>query len=66
MRKFILFLGMPLLCLGVAYGQTSVQGIVTDSISGEPLPYVSILVKGTTTGSVTDEAGRFAFAVPTS
>ena len=66
MRKFILFLGMPLLCLGVAYGQTSIEGIVTDSISGEPLPYVSILVKGTTTGSVTDEAGRFAFAVPTS
>ena len=64
MRKFILFLG-SLLCLGYVQGQNwTVQGVVTDSITGEALPYVSILVKGTTTGSATDDAGRFSFAVP--
>ena len=59
-----MFLG-SLLCLGYVQGQNwTVQGVVTDSITGEALPYVSILVKGTTTGSATDDAGRFSFAVP--
>ena len=67
MRKFILFLGVFLLCVGPIQGQDwIVQGIVTDSITGESLPYVSILVKGTTTGSATDDAGYFSFSVPSS
>lgn len=67
MRKFILFLGIFLLCVGPIQGQDwIVQGIVTDSITGESLPYVSILVKGTTTGSTTDDAGYFSFSVPSS
>lgn len=67
MRKLILFLGLFLLGLGYMQGQNGiVQGIVTDSITGEALPYVSILVKGTTTGSTTDDAGHFSFSVPSS
>ena len=60
-----MFLGLFLLGLGYMQGQNGiVQGIVTDSITGEALPYVSILVKGTTTGSTTDDAGHFSFSVP--
>lgn len=46
MRKLILFLGLFLLGLGYMQGQNGiVQGIVTDSITGEALPYVSIISK---------------------
>ena len=40
--------------------QKSVSGKVTDS-SGGPLPGVSVVVKGTTTGVITDMDGKYAF-----
>lgn len=40
-----------------------VSGLVTDP-SGLPVPGVSILVKGTTTGTVTDVEGRYKLTVP--
>ena len=39
--------------------QKSVSGKVTDS-SGAPLPGVSVVVKGTTTGTITDVDGKFS------
>ncbi len=39
-----------------------VSGVVTDA--GGPLPGVNIIIKGTTTGTVTDAAGRYTIAVP--
>ncbi len=44
--------------------QFTVEGTVTEKASGEPLPGVSILVKGTTTGTVTDVDGNFSLEVP--
>lgn len=41
----------------------SVSGFVTDE-SGEPLVGATILVKGTSTGTVTDIDGRFSLAIP--
>ncbi len=38
--------------------QKNIEGNVTDS-SGEPLPGVSIIIKGTTTGTITDFDGKF-------
>src|SRR5690606_5240247 len=46
----------------VAYAQQAVSGRVTSG--GFPLPGVSILVKGTTTGTSTDADGRFTIRVP--
>ena len=40
----------------------SVMGLVTDS-DGQPIPGVSIIVKGTTTGVVTDMDGKFQLEV---
>lgn len=60
-RKIVLLL-MPLLMAVVAHGQgIRVEGIVTDSVTGEPLPYVSVIFKGTTIGGATDEEGHFSF-----
>ncbi len=39
--------------------QKSISGSVSDS-SGQPLPGVSIIIKGTTTGTITDFEGNFA------
>ncbi|WP_255297367.1 SusC/RagA family TonB-linked outer membrane protein [Anaerophaga thermohalophila] len=42
--------------------QRSVQGTVTDSY-GDPLPGVNIIIKGTTTGTVTDMDGNYNLTV---
>ncbi|WP_230201964.1 DUF5686 and carboxypeptidase-like regulatory domain-containing protein [Bacteroides neonati] len=41
-----------------------IKGVVTDSITGEPLPSVSLILKGTTIGAPTDYDGRFSFSAP--
>ncbi|HEX3383633.1 MAG TPA: SusC/RagA family TonB-linked outer membrane protein, partial [Mucilaginibacter sp.] len=46
--------------------QNTVTGKVTDSKDGSPIPGVSILLKGTTTGTVTDVNGNFKLSAPSS
>lgn len=50
---FFLIIGTP------AFAQ-SITGRVTTTTDGQPLPGVSILVKGTTSGSTTDADGKFS------
>ncbi len=51
--------------LQVALAQTrAVSGRVTDQKTGEGLPGVTVLVKGTTNGTSTDADGSFTLAVP--
>jgi TonB-linked SusC/RagA family outer membrane protein len=53
-----------LLCTHQLYAQSLVvSGVVKDD-SGVALPGVNVLVKGTTTGSVTDADGKFSLEVP--
>ena len=40
-------------------GKTYIQGFVTDSLSGEPIPFASVYLKGTTIGTLTDNSGRY-------
>ncbi|RZS98287.1 SusC/RagA family TonB-linked outer membrane protein [Cecembia calidifontis] len=37
----------------------NIEGVIRDAKTGEPLPGVNILIKGTTKGTVTDIEGRF-------
>lgn len=39
--------------------ETIVRGKVTDANSGDPLPFVNVIFKGTTTGGTTDFDGKF-------
>jgi TonB-linked SusC/RagA family outer membrane protein len=41
-----------------------VSGIVTDAADGQPLPGVSVVVKGARTGASTDANGRYTISVP--
>ncbi|RNI29423.1 TonB-dependent receptor [Rufibacter immobilis] len=42
-----------------------ISGRVTSATDGTPLPGVSVVVKGTTTGTSTDANGRYELSVPT-
>ncbi|MCH7401757.1 SusC/RagA family TonB-linked outer membrane protein [Belliella kenyensis] len=65
-RKFtsILCLLIFMLCIeSLQAQQMTVRGVVTSKEDGEPLPGVSILIKGTTSGAVTDLDGNFSIQV---
>lgn len=65
MGKKIVFLLASLLIASIANGQnTIIKGVVTDSITGESLPYVSLVLKGTTIGTATDGDGNFNLSTP--
>ncbi len=44
--------------------QLSITGKVTDATTGEPLPGVNVVLKGTTTGAATDTKGSYSLVVP--
>ena len=47
-----------------ASAQRAVEGIVTDSATGNVLPFVNIAVSGTTVGTISDMNGEFHLNVP--
>ncbi len=65
MRKLLLsFLGM-ILAFSVVFAQDkTVSGQVNASDDGSPLPGVNVVLKGTTSGTVTDVDGNFKISVP--
>ncbi|MEM1138090.1 MAG: carboxypeptidase-like regulatory domain-containing protein, partial [Bacteroidota bacterium] len=70
MKKLLLLLWLalvlPLLVTNLVYGQSNlISGTVTSSDDGEPLPGVTILIKGTTIGTTTDLNGEYNLNVPT-
>lgn len=63
MKRFSLVLALVCFAFGVAMAQRTVTGTVVDP-SGETLIGASVLVKGTTSGTVTDIDGNFSVNVP--
>jgi len=69
MRKII---AQKLLLLGLAFflsftmgmAQRTVKGTVTDSADSKTIPGVNVIIRGTTTGIVTDVNGNFTLQVP--
>ena len=52
-----------LVCLNIQAQNRTVSGKVTDE-TGQPLPQVTVLLKGTTTGTPTDADGNYRLSVP--
>jgi TonB-dependent starch-binding outer membrane protein SusC len=65
MKKLSLILAMVLSTFGIAMAQKTLTGKVSDT-KGEPLVGASVVVKGTTTGTVTDLDGKYSLSVPAS
>ena len=63
-RSILIFLLTMFVCLGAVAQNRQITGKVSSSDDGNPLPGVSIKVKGTTTGVVTDVNGSFKLTVP--
>src|SRR6218665_1860011 len=64
-KRLLLFFGMILFGLGTVYAQTrTISGTVRSSEDNSPLPGVSVIVKGTTNGTYTNEEGTYRLTAP--
>ena len=61
-KTLLLFAILAFTCMQ-AFGQRVVTGKVTDT-EGNPLPFLTVSVKGTTTGAVTNDQGKYTINVP--
>ena len=64
MKKIISFLFFLLWAIYQVDGQVTIEGLTYDRKTGTPLAYTNILVKGTTIGTMSNEAGRFRLRLP--
>ncbi|MEQ8472235.1 MAG: TonB-dependent receptor [Marinoscillum sp.] len=62
LRLMTLLMGL-MLSLTEAFSQSTVSGIVTDEETGETLPGVSVVIAGTTSGTITDMDGKYSISV---
>jgi TonB-dependent SusC/RagA subfamily outer membrane receptor len=63
MKKILIVLFVVLHCSIVFAQNRSISGTVTDN-TGSPMPGVTVVVKGTTSGTVTDTNGKFGLNAP--
>ena len=63
LQKWLIILFLGLIIQAVSAQNINVHGIITDE-TGETMIGVSVLVKGTSTGVVTDVNGNFSLSVP--
>ena len=63
MKKLLLLLGIFLLCTSAMFAQKTITGKVTSKSDGAPLPGVTVIVKGKTTGTITDVDGNYKLTV---
>lgn len=55
-KSFLLFL---LLGCCISMSAQNIQGVVTDSLTNEPIPYLSVFYEGKGVGSITDNDGNY-------
>lgn len=63
LKRLLLSLLVIVLAASTAFSQIEVSGKVIDSSNGEGVPGVSILVKGTTTGTASDVEGNYRIEI---
>lgn len=64
MRKLSLLLVMLIFASAQLLAQRTISGKVTDASDGSSIPGVSVLVKGSTIGTVSDIDGKYSIVVP--
>ena len=66
MRNLLLITMIALFFVSIAHGQEKVvTGTVTEADTGDPIPGANVVIKGTSTGSVTDMDGNYSLAATT-
>lgn len=56
----LLLLTLLSIAMEASAALSSVEGVVIDSISGQAIPYATVYITGTQSGTMTDEDGRFS------
>jgi TonB-linked SusC/RagA family outer membrane protein len=64
MRKTMILLCLLFVGISWAFAQTKITGTVVSSDDGQPIIGATVLVKGTSTGTVTNIEGSFSINVP--
>ena len=64
MKKFVILLTIFGFLSINSFAQNSLTGILTDTSTNEPLIGATIVIKGTTKGTITDVDGKFTLDVP--
>src|SRR5690606_35689812 len=64
MKKYVLMCLLMGFVISFATAQIQISGNVTDASEKLPLPGVSVLIKGTSTGTVTDIDGKYTLSIP--
>ena len=62
LKKRFLSFALMLVCTTMMYAQTQISGTVVDA-TGEPIIGATVMVKGTTSGTITDFDGNFSVKV---
>lgn len=62
MKRLLLFFHTMLFLVSVTWAQSTVTGVVTDPDDGSALPGVSIIIKGTTNGTLTGINGEYTLS----
>lgn len=63
-KNLFLLFALMLFGLTATAQSRTITGTVTDLTDGNPLPGVSILIKGTTKGASTDQHGMYSLSIP--
>src|SRR5690606_19171051 len=59
--KVKLLLTLLIMSMGISYAQSqTIRGTVTGGKDNSPVPGVNVLIKGSQTGTTTDESGNFS------
>ncbi|WP_321290710.1 TonB-dependent receptor [uncultured Sunxiuqinia sp.] len=66
MKRILFILFCSFFSLSLFAQEVSVTGNVTAKEDGQPLPGVSVVIQGTTTGTITDFDGNYTLEVPSS
>jgi TonB-linked SusC/RagA family outer membrane protein len=61
--RYLLIIPLAILTMAAAFAQNSVRGTVTDE-NGMEMPGVTVLIKGTSTGTITDVEGNYRLNIP--
>lgn len=67
MKKKMLFFSLLmtlLLTTSAVLAQQSISGRITEAATGDPLPGVTVVVPGTTTGTISDFDGNYNLSIP--
>jgi len=59
LTAFVLFIAAYGCLFSQSQLKTVIKGTVTDELTGDPIHFVSVYIKGTATGTLTDEKGRY-------